>query len=98
WPAEDLRTGVLGEPERELGDRVADPPLDSLGAEGRLVVAGSLAPFLRPVRVPDRHAHDGDRRVNAAERHDDRDPPSCPDDHAAADLLAEDSARRADVV
>ena len=86
-----------GLPERELGDGVADAPLDPLGAERRLVVALALAPLLRAVGVADRHAHDRDRRVHAAERHDARDAPARAHDHAAADLLAQDPVRRADV-
>ena len=72
--AEDARAGALGEPERELGDRLADPPLDPLGAERSLVIAVALAPLLRAVGVADGHPHDRDRRVNAAERHDAGDP------------------------
>ena len=71
-PAEDLRARALGLPERELGDRAADPPLDPLGAERDLVVALALAPLLRAVGVADRHADDRDRRVDAAERDDAR--------------------------
>ena len=88
---------ALGLPERELGDGVADPALDSLGAERDLVVALAFAPLLRAVRVADRHANDRDRRVDAAERRDAGDPPSGADDHPAADLLAKDAVRRADV-
>jgi len=36
--------------------------------------------------------------VDAAERHDARDPAARPDDHLAADLLAQDPVRRADSV
>ena len=96
--AEDLRAGALGLAERELGDRAADAALDPLGAERDLVVALALAPLLRAVGVADRHAHDRDRRVDAAERDDARDAPAGADDHLAADLLAEDPVRRADVV
>ena len=96
--AEHLRARLLGQPERELGDRVADAPLDSLGAERGLVVALALAPLLRAVGVADRHPHDRDRRVHAAEGNDPRDAPAGADDHAAADLLAEDPVRRADVL
>src|SRR5581483_9505962 len=49
-------------------------------------------------RVPDRHAHDRDRRVDAAERRDARDAAAGADDDLAADLLAEDPVRGADVV
>ena len=97
-PAEHLRAGARGLPERELGDGVADAPLDALGAERDLVVALALAPLGRAVRVADRHAHDRDRREDAADRHDARDPAARADDHLAADLLAEDPVRRADVV
>ena len=96
--AEDLRAGALGLAERELGDGAADAPLDPLRPERDLVVALALAPLLRAVGVADRHAHDRDRRVHAAERHDAGDPPPGADDHLAADLLAEDPVRRADVV
>ena len=61
-------------------------------------VAFALAPLLRAVGVADRHADDRDRRVHAAERDDARDAPAGADDHAAADLLAQDAVRRADVV
>ena len=97
-PAEDLGAGALGELERELRDAAADAALDALRAERRLVGALALAPLLRPVRVADGHAHDRDRRVHSAVRDHARDPPSGPDDHAAADLLAQDPVRRADVV
>ena len=43
-------------------------PLDPLGAVRDLVVALAFAPLLRAVGVADRHAHDRDRRVDAAER------------------------------
>ncbi len=76
---------------------MADAALDPLGAEGDLVVALALAPFLRPVRVADRHADDRDRRVHAAERRDSRNPPPGAHDHLAADLLAQDAVRGADV-
>ena len=95
--AEDLRARALGLPERELRDRVADAPLDALGAERDLVVALALAPLLRAVGVADRHAHDRDRRVHAAERHDAGDAPAGAHDDLAADLLAQDAVRRADV-
>ena len=97
-PAEDLRAHRLGLPERELGDGAADAPLDPLGAKRDLVLARALAPLLRPVGVPHRHANDGDRGVDAAERNDSWDAPSGADDHLAADLLAQDPVRRADVV
>ena len=97
-PAEDLGAHPLGLAERELGDGAADPPLDPLGAEGHLVLALALAPFLRAVGVADGHPHDRDRRVDAAERHDPGNPPAGTDDHLAADLLAQDPVRRADVV
>src|SRR5205807_7363018 len=90
--------GRLGLRDRELRARVADAPLDLLRAERALVVARPLTPFLRAVRVADRHADDRDRRVRPAERHDARNPPAGPDDHAPADLLAEDAVGRADVV
>src|SRR5688572_3669306 len=89
-PAEDLRAHALGLPERELGDAAADPALDPLGAERDLVLAFALAPLLRAVGVPAGHPDDRDRRVDAAERDDAGDAPAGSDDHAAADLLAED--------
>ena len=95
--AEDLRARPLGLPERELGDRAADPPLDPLGAERDLVLALALAPLLRAVGVADRHPDDRDRRVDAAERDDAGNAPAGADDHLAADLLAQDPVRRADV-
>ena len=95
--AEDLGARPLGLAEGELGDGVADAALDALGAERDLVVALALAPFLRAVGVADGHPHDRDRRVHAAERRDPRDPPPGADDHLAADLLAEDAVRGADV-
>src|SRR5438105_7038141 len=85
-PAEDPRAGALGVAEGELGDRVADPALDPLGAERDLVVARALAPLLRAVGVPDRHAHDRDRRVDAAERDHAWDAPARVDDDLPADL------------
>ena len=97
-PAEDLRAHPLGLPERELRDRVADAPLDALRAERDLVVALALAPLLGAVRVADRHAHDRDRRVHAAERDDAGNAAARAHDHLAADLLAQDPVRRADVV
>jgi hypothetical protein len=96
--AEDLGAAALGELERELGDGAADRPLDPLGAERGFVVALALAPLLGAVGVPDRHPHDRDRRVDAAERRHARDPPAGADDHPASDLLAEKPVRRADVV
>ena len=96
--AEDLGAAALCLPERELSDGSADPSLDSLRAERDLVVAVALAPLLRAVGIADGHPHDGDRRVHAAERDDSGYPAAGADDHLAADLLAEDSVRRADVV
>src|SRR6185437_15776282 len=92
-PAEDLGAGSLGLPERELGDGMADAPLDALRAIRDLLVALALAPLLRPVRVADGHANDRDRRKDAADRHDARDPAPSAHDHLAADLLAEDAVR-----
>ena len=37
-PTEDLRARLLGQSERELGDRPADPPLNPLGAELRPMI------------------------------------------------------------
>src|SRR5215210_2288073 len=96
-PAEDLRSGPRRLLERELCDRVADPPLDPLGAERCLVVAAALAPLLRAIRVSDGHADDRDRRVDAAEGNDAWNAASGADDHAASDLFAENAVRRADV-
>src|SRR5204863_5792812 len=97
-PAEDLRADLLGLAERELGHRAADAALDSLRAERDLVVSFAFAPLLRAVGVADRHAHDRDRRVDAPERDHSRNAAACADDYAAADLLAQDPVRRADVV
>ncbi len=94
---EHAGAGALGEPERELGHRVADPPLDALRPERGLVLAVALAPLLRAVGVADGHAHDRDRRVDAAERRNAGDAPAGADDHATADLLPQDPVRRADV-
>ena len=95
--AEDLRPRALGLAERELGDGVADAALDPLRAERRLVVALALAPFLGAVCVPDGHAHDGDRSMDTSDGNDARNSPAGSHDHLAADLLAEDAVRRADV-
>src|SRR5262249_414593 len=84
--------------ERELCDRAADPPLDPLRAKRDLLLSVALAPLLRPVRVSDGHAHDRDRRMDAAERCDSWNPPPCADDDPPADLLAKDPVRRADVI
>src|SRR5438874_472926 len=96
-PAENLRAGALGLEERELGDRVADAALDPLRPERHLVVTFALAPLLRAVRVADGHAHDRDRRVDASQRRNSWDAAAGADDDLAADLLAEDPVRRADV-
>ena len=95
---EDLRADERGLSERKLRHRTADPALDPLGAERDLVVTLAFAPLLRPVSVADRHPHDRDRRVNAAERHNAGNASPGADDHLAADLLAEDPVRRADVL
>ena len=50
------------------------------------------------VGVADRHAHDRDRRVHAAERHDAGNATTGAHDHLATDLLAQDAVRRADIV
>ena len=97
-PPEDLGPSPLGELEGELGDSAADPALDPLCPEGRFVHPFSLPPLLRAVGVADGHADDRDRRVHAAVRNDPRDSPARADDHATADLLAENPVRRADVV
>ena len=95
---EHLGAGALGLPECELGHRAADAALDSLGAEGDLVLSFALAPLLRAVGIADRHAHDGDRRVHVTDGHDSGDTAPGPHDHLAADLLPQDPVRRADVV
>ena len=95
--AEHLGPGALGLAERELRHGAADRPLDPLRAERDLVIPLAFAPLLRAVGVADRHAHDRDRVVHAAERHDARDAAARADDHLAADLLAQDPVRRADV-
>src|SRR3954453_4775562 len=97
-PAEDLGAGSLGLAERELRDGVADAALDPLGAERDFVVTLALSPLLRAVRIADGHPHDRDRRVHAAERRGPRDAAAGTDDPLAADLLAEDAIRGADVV
>ena len=97
-PAEDLGSHALGLSEREFGDRVADTPLDALRSKGDLVVAVPFAPLLRAVRVPDRHAHDRDRRVHTAERDHARDAATGTDDDLSSDLFPKDAVRRADVV
>ena len=97
-PAEDLRADERGLSERKLRDRTADAALDPLRAERDLVVTLAFAPLLRPVSVADRHPHDRDRRVNAAERRNAGNASPGADDHLAADLLAENPVRRADVV
>jgi hypothetical protein len=96
--AEDLGADLLRVSERELRHRTADPPLDAFRAERDLVVAVAFAPFRRAVRVADRHAHDRDRSVHAAQRDHAGDAAAGADDDAAADLLAEDAVRGADVV
>src|SRR6266545_2599588 len=96
--AEYLRADLLSLTERELGDRAADASFDAFRAVRDLVVAFALAPLLRAVGVADRHAHDRDRCVDAAERHDARNAPARPHDHAPTDLFAEDPVRRTDVV
>ena len=96
-PAEDLRTGSRRVAERVLGDRVADPPLDPLGPERDLVLAG--APRAIPPRRTRRRRPCGhrDRRVHAAERDDAGNAPAGADDDLAADLLPQDPVGRADV-
>src|SRR5512141_2847756 len=96
--AEDLGAGLLRQAEGELRHGAADSPLDSLGAKRDFGVTLALAPFSGPVGVSDRHAHDRDRRVDAPERDDARNPTAGADDDPAADVLAEDAVRRADVV
>ena len=76
---------------------MADAALDALGAQRDLVLALSFAPFLRAIGIADRHADDRDGRVDAADRRHARNAPSRADDDLAADLLAEDPVRRADV-
>ena len=97
-PPKTFAPRALGLAERELRHRAADRPLDPLRPERDLVVALAFAPLLRAVGVADRHAHDRDRVVHAAERHDAGDPAAGADDHLAADLLAQDPVRRADAV
>ena len=96
-PSEDPRLRPLCEPERELRHGLADAALDPLRPIGDLVVALALPPLLRPVRVSDRHAHDGDRRVHAAQGHDARNASPRTNDHPTPDLLSQDAVRRADV-
>src|SRR6185295_18169992 len=89
---------ALGELERDLRDAAADPPLDPLRAERDLVGAFTLPPLLGAVRVADGHAHDRDRGVHTAVRNHAWNAAAGADDHAPADLLAQDPVRRADVV
>ncbi len=96
-PPKTFARHALGLSERELGDRVTDPSLDALRAQRDLVVARALAPLRRAVRVAHGHPHDGDRRVHASERHDAGNATARSHDHLAADLLAENPVRRADV-
>ena len=97
-PSEHLRAHRFRLPERELRNRMADASLDPFGAKCDLVLAGAFTPFLRPVRVSDRHAHDGDGGMDAAQRHDPRNAPTGADDDAAADLLPQDPVGRSHVV
>src|SRR6185503_3490377 len=97
-PAEDLCAGAICLSEGELRDGTADLPLDALGAERDLVLAVSLAPFLRAVGVAHGHPHHGDRRMHAADGKHAGDPPAGAHDHLAADVLAEYAVRRADIV
>src|SRR4029450_5294182 len=93
-----LRFRALGVAERELGDRVADAPLDALRAEGDLLFAVAFAPLLGAVGVADGHSHDRDGIEGPADRHDSGDAAPGADDHVAADLLPQDAIRAADVV
>src|SRR5690348_12073872 len=95
--AEDLRTRPLRLEEGELGDRMADAALDPLCAERDLVVALALTPLLGAVCVAHGHPDDRNRRMHAPERCDARDAPPGTDDDLAADLLAQDAIRGADV-
>src|SRR5262249_54882809 len=95
--AEHARPRPLCEAKGELGDGPADPALDALGPERQLVLAVALAPLFRSVGVPDSHAHDRDRSVNAPERRNARDAPAGANDYLAVDLLPQDSVRTADV-
>ena len=97
-PAVDAPAEALGLAERVLGDRAAVRAADRLGAVGELVVAVGLARLLGPVGVADRHPADRDRVVDAGDRGDAGDPPAGADDHLAADRLADDPVRAADVV
>src|SRR5262245_5878003 len=97
-PAEHLRPRALRRKECELCDCATDAPLDSLGAERKLVVVVALAPLGRAVRVADRHAHDRDRRMHTSDGSNAGNTTTRADDHLAADLLAQDAVRRADVV
>ena len=96
-PAEDLRAHAFGLTERELRDGVADPAFDTFGSERDLVVAVAFAPLLRAVRIADRHAHDRDRCVDAAERHHARDATAGTHDHLAAYLFPKNPVGRPDV-
>src|SRR5829696_2330420 len=75
-PTEDLGAGSLRMPEGEFRDRAADAPLDLRRPKRRLVLAFTLAPFLRAVCVPYGHAHDGDRVIGASDGDDAGDSPA----------------------
>ncbi len=97
--AEHLRAGPLGLAERELGDGAADAPFDALRAERDLVVAPSpsrhsFAPYASPTAM--RTTEMG--ACTPPKRNDAGDAAAGADDHLAADLLAQDPVRRADVV
>ena len=92
-----LRLDLLGKSERELGDGTTDPPLDSLRTERHLVVARSLSPLLGAIGIADGHPYHGDRRMDTSERDDSGNAAAGPDDDLPADLLPQDSIRRADV-
>ena len=97
-PAEDLRLRALGMAKGELGDRVADAPLDALGAGRRppLRPRPRATPWRRRRRRPPCARP---RWVEgSADRHDAWDAASRADDHVAADLLPEDAVGAADVV
>jgi len=84
--------------KRELRDAVTHATLDAFGTERNLVVTFAFAPLMRSVCISDRHPHDRDRRVHTAERNDAGNAAARANDHAAADLLPQDSVRRADVI
>ncbi len=97
-PAVDAPADPIRFAERELGDRGAIPAHDPLGAKRHLVGALALAPLLGAVRVANGHPADRDGVVDARHGRHAGNPPAGPHDHLAADRLAQDAVRAADIV